>query len=128
MILATFVVAASAITARQYWDQPAKHEPTIEDSLRDGTYHYEPPRHHMGCMHDTPVAIVDEPLYVEPDWGPPTCVGRKQDDHCFRDLYRAQLEAYEANSSYDDMRDISPTGASFALRTVVRRSASDTSY
>ena len=63
----------------------------------------------------------NDPPPVE-EWGPPTCVGRKQDDHCFRDMYRAQLEALEANTWYDEVQSISPTGASFTKPTLVRSS------
>jgi len=59
---------------------------------------------------------------------PQSCVDREDDDHCFRALYRAQLEALEANRSYDELEAISPTGASFATPTVVRRPLGGTTY
>jgi len=113
VILAAFVIAASVITIRLYKNQPPKpaHVVAVEPDLRDFSDWRGPPRYRCSWAPDEP--LVD-------DWRPPSCVGRKNDDHCFRDLYRAQLEALEANTWYDEVQAVSPTGASFARRTVVR--------
>ena len=114
VILGAFVIAASVVTIRLYKDQPPKrpHTVAVEPDLRDFSDWTGPPRHRCLSAGDDP------PL---DDWRPPSCVDRKNDDHCFREMCRAQLEALEANTWYDEVQAVSPTGASFVPRTTVRK-------
>jgi hypothetical protein len=52
---------------------------------------------------------------------PNACFNQHDDDHCYREQYRAQLEAWEARKSYDEIRTVSPTGVAFVRATPVRR-------
>lgn len=47
------------------------------------------------------------------------CFGRADQDACYRELYRARVEANEANQSYDEIRAVSPTGVAFVAPTRV---------
>jgi hypothetical protein len=49
------------------------------------------------------------------------CFGRPDQEACYRELYRAQVEAYETNQSYDEVRAVSPTGVAFVAPTRVYR-------
>ncbi len=49
------------------------------------------------------------------------CFGRSDQEACYRELYRAQVEAYETNQSYDEVRAVSPTGVAFVAPTRVYR-------
>jgi hypothetical protein len=56
------------------------------------------------------------------------CVNQADDDHCFREEFRAQLEAWEAGKSYEEIRNVSPTGVAFVRATSVRRPLVGTVY
>jgi hypothetical protein len=48
------------------------------------------------------------------------CVDQPDDDHCYRELFRAQVEAYDSNRLYDELVAVSPTGVAFVEPTRVR--------
>lgn len=51
---------------------------------------------------------------------PPTCFDRSNDDACYRELYRVQIEAWEANRLTFEIKRNSPTGVAFVRPTRVR--------
>ncbi|HEY5921283.1 MAG TPA: hypothetical protein VIV11_06415 [Kofleriaceae bacterium] len=51
---------------------------------------------------------------------PPKCYGRDGEEACYRELYRVQIEGWEANRLSDEIEAISPTGVAFVRPTRVR--------